>query len=101
MRKSNKSNISQVLCISSFFKSLFMEKYTNNIPERLIGKKSVKLNSKPKSHSFLLQKTINMIVPDRNKELESTILETLKYQIFFDLTALWLFFLLHYGFAKR
>lgn len=92
MRKSNKSNTSQVLCISSFFKSLFMEKYTNNnIPERNVGRKSVKLNSKPKSHSFLLQKTINMIVPDRNKEIESTILKTLKYQIFFYLIALWLF----------
>lgn len=68
-----------------------MEKYTNNIPERNVGRKSVKLNSKPKSHSVLLQKTINMIVPDRNKEIESIILKTLKYQILFDLIALWLF----------
>lgn len=48
----------------------------------------MKLNLKPKSHPFLLQKTINMLIPDRNK-VESIILEALTYQISFVFFALY------------
>lgn len=49
----------------------------------------MKLNLKPKSHPFLLQKTINMMVPDRSKRIESTTLKTLKDHISFVLIALY------------